>query len=197
MPHVSALPPFWTDECSCKVSDLGGGPLDEWIVEANYTGPGRVVSAWTQSYNGPVRHGNFGADGGFAITNEDTGFIPTLSGDDTITFAFQIQDAGYVETELSPVCIDLNAEGGGQGVVVSQGCAFVAAIDCDNEDCEEDAISVIMIDQSGEIFYENCGIIASGEIFVGDETDLRIDENESLELENGEIRLIRFSTLDP
>ena len=47
-----------------------------------------------------------------------------------------------------------------------------------------------MIDQSGEIFYENCGIISSGEIFVGDETDLSIDEDESLEFENGTIRLL-------
>ena len=85
----------------------------------------------------------------------------------------------------------MNAEGGGQGQVVSQGCAFVAAIDCNNVlNCEGDAISVIMIDQSGEIFYQNCGVISSGEISVGDETDLSIDEDESLEFENGTIRLL-------
>jgi len=89
--------------------DITDGPVNEWRIDSNYTGSGTVVNAWTQGYNGSVQHGAISPDGGYGITNENAPYIPTLTSGDSITYAFQVNGAGFSEGDFAPSCIDLNS----------------------------------------------------------------------------------------
>ena len=92
-----------TFRCDVEGPDAQIGPVTDLLIEFNYTGEGTPSTAWTQSHNGPVIYGYIAPDGGYAISNVD-GFQPELYAGDSITFAIQIQNAPFRESDFTITC---------------------------------------------------------------------------------------------
>ncbi len=83
---------------------VDGGGVKAWGLDVDYAGGGTFSSGWTQSFNGPVEFDT--ATGIFSTVN--SGFQPDLEVGDTITFAVQVQGAGFNEDDFSFFFKDLD-----------------------------------------------------------------------------------------
>ena len=102
-----------TFRCDVEGPDTANGPVTDLLIEFNYSGGGTPSTAWTQSHNGPIEYGFIAPDGGYAISNLG-GFQPELYAGDSVTFAIQVQGAGFLESDFDIVCSDRSGSGGNQ-----------------------------------------------------------------------------------
>jgi len=81
-------------------------PIEEFIVEFNYSGSGVPTRAWANSYNGDVESGYIGRNGGYAIRSASTGHTPTLKNGDTFQVSLNVQGAGFDSADFDVSCRD-------------------------------------------------------------------------------------------
>ena len=82
--------------------ELGGENIDSVELAFNYSGTGTPNNSWLQTYIGSTESGFIGADGGYVIRT--TGNVPDLDAGDVVTFAINVQGAGYVDTDFVVTC---------------------------------------------------------------------------------------------
>jgi len=79
-------------------------PVDQFLVDFNYSGSGTPSSAWANSYNGSIETGPIGTDGGFAIRSTTSG--PILNSGDSFSVSIMVSGTGYQESDFNTVCRD-------------------------------------------------------------------------------------------
>ena len=101
---------------------------DRWTFEPNYTGSGTIVGAWVTGFGGSTQQGQLAGDGGYAITSNDSGFRPTLAVGDSFVYSFQVDNAGYDESDFVPIFTNLTEEPDGDaGGALNAPADFVAS----------------------------------------------------------------------
>ena len=140
-----------TFRCDVLGPDVPNGPVTDLLIEFNYSGSGTPTSAWTQSHNGPIDYGFIAPDGGYAISNT-AGFQPELFAGDSVTFAIQVNGAGFSPDDFDVSCKASEEGGALNSAPVSLGLSVDAIagsaieIELVGSDAEGDTLSFTIID---------------------------------------------------